>query len=690
MDEKVQSNYFAAKSGKETADILLDRCNGWFLNLNRNGYLEKLRTMWSAYHGAQYTNFNDAHSITFGGEQGELSEIVVNHIRNICNTIISMITSTRPAMQARSINTDYKSVVQTKLANGLLDYYMRDKRLEKYLRRAVEYAVVMGSGYIKMEWNSMSGDVYDYNEETKTEQREGDIQFSNLSPFDVVFDLNREDDDHDWVICRSKKNKYDLAAKYPEYADQIENLPSVNQYQSYWIDDVMKDNTDLVFVYEFFHKRTESMQDGRYLLFLSDDIVLMDTPMPYRTLPIYCLKFADILGTPLGYTDMFDLLPLQDATNAMYSAILTNNAAFAVQNVAVPRGADVSVTELSGGMNFIEYNQQNGKIEALQLTQTPSETFNFVGMLEKAMETISGVNAVTRGKPDPQLRSGNALALLQSMTLQYISKLQQSYVMIIEDLGTGIINILKDFASVPRVATIVGNRNRSYMKEFTGDDLSSVNRVIVDIANPLASTAAGRVEMAEQMMQMGIIKTPEEYFTVIKTGNLDVMTEDTQSELFLVRGENERLMNGDPVIAAYVDQHTLHIKEHAAVLSDPELRMNTELTGRVMAHIQEHVELLRTVDPSLLQIIGQQPLPPQGGTPIGPQGEQPPSQASMEGGQIQENLAPPEGGGMPTQMAQMGESVNLPSIAQPPPIPGAGDGLRPPSTPEQMMVRQNG
>jgi hypothetical protein len=306
-------------------------------------------------------------------------------------------------------------------------------------------------------------------------------------------------------------------------------------------------------------------------------------------------------------------------------------------------------------------------------------------MLEKGMETLSGVNSVSRGKPDPQLRSGNALALLQSMTLQYISQLQQSYVMLIEDVGTGLINMLKDFASVPRVATIVGVRNRSYMKEFTGDDLSAINRVVVDVANPLANSAAGRVEMAEQMLQMGLLKTPEEYFTVMKTGNLDVMTEDTQSELFLVRGENERLMNGQDVVTAYVDQHTLHIKEHAAVLSDPELRLNPELVNRVMSHIQEHVTMLQTVDPNLLQIIGQQPLSPPGGAPIGPQDPNMPSQASMDQGAVQDNMQMPPTGGMPTQAEQMGINVNAPAPAQPPPIPGQQ--LPQPSNPQELLMR---
>lgn len=653
------SKYFAAKEADETAGILLAKTEQWFQSLDTSGYLTKLRTMWAAYHGAYYTEHGDSHSINFAGEQGELVQIGVNHLRNICQHMLNMITSTRPLMQARSVNTDYKSIVQTKLANGLLDYYMRDHRLEEYLKTAVEYAIVFGSGYVKMEWNATRGEVYDYNEELDLEIREGDIEFQNLSPFDVMFDTNREDKKHDWVICRSFKNRFDLAAKYPELESEILALPTKSDLQQFAAFGFSYDETDLVPVYEFYHKRTEAMPDGRYMLFLSQDTVLLDSPMPYRNLPVYCISPGTFLGTPYGYTPMFDLLGLQDAVNSLYSTILTNQTAFGVQNILVPKGADVSVSELAGGLNIIEANQQFGEIKPLNLTNTPKEIFEFITMLEKTMETISGVNAVARGNPDPNLRSGNALALIQSMTLQFMSGLQQSYVAMIEDLGTGIINILKDHAQVPRVATILGKNKRSYIKEFTGEDLSAVNRVIVDIGNPLARTTAGRVEMAEQMMQMGVIKTPEQYFSVIDTGNLDVMTEDTQSQLWLVKSENERMVENEPVVALLTDDHVLHIKEHSTVLADPELRFNQELVAQVTAHIQEHIDLLRNTDPDTLMILGQQPLAPQNAPQGQPQGQQMPPDESMQG-QVPEMM-----GGAPvaTQLNQQGAAPNgLPSL----------------------------
>lgn len=653
------SSYFAAASAEETANSVLFKANDWYNNLHNNGYLDKVRMMWAAYHGAYYSDVDNGHSIQFGGEQGELTMISINHLRNLAQHMLTMITANRPAMQARSINTDYKSLVQTKLANGLLDYYMREKRLEDYLKTAAEYAIVMGSGYIKMEWNETSGEVYDVNE-LDIEVKEGDVEFSNLSPFDVVFDSNVEDNNHDWVVTRSFKNRHDIVAKYPDYKDKILSLPTKDKLQGVYFERYSYDETDLIPVYEFYHKRSEALPDGRYMLFLSDDTVLIDSPMPYRNLPVYRISPSNILGTPYGYTNLFDILPIQDAINSLYSTVLTNQSAFGVQNILVPRGADVSFEALSGGLNVIEANQQFGKVEALNLTNTPDEVFKFMGILEQSMETISGINSVARGNPESSLKSGTALALVQSMSIQFMSGLQQSYVKLLEDTGTGLVNMLKDFASVPRVATIVGEKNRTYMKEFVGGDLSSVNRVIVDVGNPLSKTTAGRVEMAEQLLQMGAIKTPEEYITIINTGQLDVMTEDTQSELLLIRSENEKLIQNEDVVAIATDQHAIHIKEHKSVLADPDLRFDPELTSRVLKHIQEHIDLLRTTDPDLLMLMQEQPLGPKGGSPANQ--PMPDVNQSALNGQL------PDVGAPPTQLVQQGVDISgqIPDLPQPP------------------------
>jgi hypothetical protein len=659
------NQYFASLPPEETASELLHRAKGWMSALQMNGYLEKLEMSQAAYHGSGQGNFNEGHRLQFTGEQGELVTLPVNHYRNIAEHIITMITASRPKMQARSINTDAKSLVQATLANGILDYYLREKRLESYLTLAVKYAIVLGSGYVKMDWDATAGEVIDYNDDGTPEYM-GDLTFTNLSPYDVYFDTTKEtNQQHDWYVTRTFKNKYDLAAKYPEKAEMILKLETKADIMRYRMDAYFKDETDDIPVYELYHRKTNSMPDGRYLLFLTEDLALLDSPMPYRELPVFRITPGEVLGTPLGYTPMFDLLPLQDSINVLYSMIFTNNHTFGVQNILSPRGADVDYTSIAGGLNFMEYNAPAGKPEALQLTQSSPEAYKLIEMLVRDMETISGVNSVARGNPDQNLKSGAALALVQGMALQYINGFQQSYIRLVEDCGTGILNMLKDFAAEPRVATIVGVQNRTYLKQFTGDDLLSVGRVIVDVGNPLSSTHAGKLQIADQLLQYQLLKDPKQYLTLVETGSLELLIEDENKSAYLLKDENEAMLNGEPVMAMVTDDHLRHINSHKSVLDDVRLRRDMDLVGRVTAHMQEHIDLLRSTDPQFLQTMGQQPLPPQGGTSPGPQNFDPNQQVNNSAGndvdQMQALSEPP-------QNALDAANIQQPQPAQAPPV----------------------
>jgi hypothetical protein len=676
MNEYSNKNkYFAADEPDKAVNYLTQKSGVYFNAYLRNNYLDKIRKSWESYHGAYYDN---GHEVSFGGEQGEMVNLPVNHYRNIATNILNLVCANRPAFMPRSTNLDARSESQVMLASGLLDYYMREKKMERYLKKAVEYAVVLGAGYIKMTWNATSGKIYDYMDPTEPFDKEGnevvpypiyegDVQFSNLSPYDVVFDTSKESyEDNEWVLVRSFKNKYALAEKYPELKDKILELETKSEKMSRRVHLQPYDETCDVPIYEFFHKKNEALPNGRYLIYLSDDIILMDNPLPYREIPIYRITASDYLGTPFGYTPMFDLLPIQSAVNSLYSTILTNQNAFGVQNILNPRGNDIRVTQVEGGMNFLDYNAQFGKPEPLNLTHTPQEIFNFLQMLEKSMEVISGMNPIVRGNIPTEKFSGNAMALIQSQAIQFISGLQQSYIEMIEDTGTGLINLLRDFAAVPRIAAIVGIDNQTKITEFTGEDLDMINRVLVDVGNPLAATTAGKVAMAEQLLQMGAIDSPEKYIEVINTGKLRALTSNNENQLLLIRTENEHMLRGDiEVLAIHTDKHSLHIREHSAVLGDPKLRYtDPELIQRVDAHLQQHYDILRNTPPEILALIGEQSL----------MAPQMPPDASM--GQMPEQLANPQAAGVagpPQQMQLPGESPKktLPSPAKPALPPGA-------------------
>ena len=296
--------------------------------------------------------------------------------------------------------------------------------------------------------------------------------------------------------------------------------------------------------------------------------------------------------------------------NSLYSTASTNINAFGVQSILSPRGADVEAEQVGDGMQFIEYNPNFGKPEALQLTATSPEVYQMMGLLEKTMETLSGVNSVARGNPEQSLRSGNALALVQSQALQFVSGLQRSYIRLLEDVGTGLIHLLQDFASSPRMIAIAGMNNVSEMKKFKSDDIRSISRVVVDVGNALMQTSAGRAQVAENLMQMGLIDNVDKYLMVMNTGNLDYLTDGKVDNLNLIKAENEAMIMGEDQTAIWSERHSMHMKEHMEVLNDPELKKDAELVQRVLDHVQQHANLLRTTDPALLQAIGEAPLPP--------------------------------------------------------------------------------
>jgi hypothetical protein len=124
------------------------------------------------------------------------------------------------------------------------------------------------------------------------------------------------------------------------------------------------------------------------------------------------------------------------------------------------------------------------------------------------METISGVNAVVRGDPPESLKSGSALALVQAQAITFSSGLQSSYAHLVEDVYTDMINILKKFAKTQKIVQIVGKYNRSMLQSFTGSDIDQINRVTVQVGSPLEQTVPGRMQIAQDLIQSGMISKP--------------------------------------------------------------------------------------------------------------------------------------------------------------------------------------
>ena len=652
----MNDQYWASLPPTDLALKLMRKTDNYYSFCNRYGFLERWQEAYMAYYGMSGAGATSS-KLNQMGNNGENYVIKVNHFRSLIQSLLTLTTSQRPALQPKAQNTDSKSLNQTILARSILDFYMTEKRLEKELKKACEFGLIAGEGFLTEGWNATRGEIYD------TDSRgaaiyDGDAEFKVFHPIDVIRECWSENNQAPiWYIVREFRNKYDVAAKYPEMADEIISISQTPDFYSrytFLTYDSVSDN-DYIPVYTFYHTPTEALPNGRMFEFMDSDLFTTDGPLAYKNIPIYRIAPSDYHGTPFGYTVAYDLMGLQKNYDTLASIITTNQLNYGIQNILMPRGAEINVVQLAQGLNAIEYDRNIGKPEPLNLVQTPAEIFQQMDRIQRLMETLSGVNAVARGNPESSLHSGAALALVAAQAVQFNSGLQASYNRLLEDTGTGLIEILQEYAQTPRIAQIAGKSNRARIQEFKGSDLLGINRVTVETVNPIAKTAAGRLQMAQDLMQNKMVSNPQHYFEVITTGTLDTLYEHETSQILNIRSENEDLLDGKLPSVVMTDQHVAHMKEHATCMDSPEARKDPAVVSNVTKHIQDHINALRNTDPQLLQLLGQNPLPPEQ-----PPGEGPPPQGP--------NGPPPQQGGPPPQGPQSGPP---PQGHGPPPPPNA-------------------
>lgn len=616
-DQDPISEYFAAAEPEQIGTELMAKVTKYESYLTSSSLVDLWRTSYKLYYGLNTSDSGsvfDSGSITASGAEGEIAKITVNSYRNLLTHLLVLTTGQRPALEVRPINTDSKSIGQAYLGTGLIEYFLREEKIERNTVSAVESAIVLGEGWVGLDWNASAGNVYATGPNGQPIM-DGNIEAKTYTPFDVIKDTTKASSDNpDWIIFKNQKNRYDLSAKYRELSKKILSLSPDDKYKFQNPVNIIgragfgRQETDDVTVYSFYHRKSESLPQGRFVMFCSSEIVLYDGALPFEEIPCYRVAASDILGTPFAYTVAFDLIGIQLLINKLYAVVSTNQLASGIQNYWQPIGNELVRAQIAGGLNLLE---SVAKPEVLEMLRTPAEVFSYIAKLEQMMQIISGVSSVSQGQVDKDM-SGTALAFLQSQSITFNSGLQNSYNQLLESIGSGMLGIIKDYAATPRVALISGTFNRPLLKEYVGSDLSVVSRCYVDATSAISKTTSGKLQIAQDLLAHNMIDTPEMYIEVLETGKIQTMYQGKMSQMLLIQSESEALRDGKPVKVLKTDNHKAHIREHAAVLGNPESRFDEPLCERVLAHIQEHIDIylgLQQTNPALLALMAEEPLP---------------------------------------------------------------------------------
>lgn len=678
--------YWAADDTESCVTAALERRREYRDWLTRTGRIGRMQRSLRAYYGYTPMGDGDTSMILASGDQGELADLAANHFAALVRQALVLITSDKAAFKAIAGNSDYKSLAQAALADGLLEYYDRKLNVSDIETSAAFRALLMGEGYVSVTWDVDAGDTYAVEPETGRPVREGDLAFRVFSPLDVAYDVAATDGERPWMLLQTRRNKWDLVAQYPEKKDGILGAQSIRDDYDWmaWTIDQSKRSDDQVMVFELYVPPCASVPNGRLVTFVDGKTHLFDGPLPYDRVPVYGMMPDETIGVGAGHTSTFDLLGMQQAVDMCATIATTNLQAGGVVNFWAPNAADLNVRQISGGMNFIN---SPVKPEALNGVAMSPEVGRWANQYVAWMQAISGINSAVRGDPDKGMPA-QAMAFLQAQAIQFHSGLQRGFQRMREQVRTANIELLKRYANSRRVALISGKATGYMRKEFTADDLRDIDRVTVEAVNPALRTLAGKKAIADELLQRGLIQTPQQYLLLITTGRIEPLYEGEQANLMRIRRNKELLQDGiglppvavdangrpmvDPAsgLATFADDgkphvrplktdtHWIDIPEYLAVLAMPDARERPDVVTAVLGVVDYQLALWRNMDPALIAVLKGTP------APVAQPPAPPPATPLAETQGLSAVGGPP--------LAQVPPAINLP------PLPRAPGGEVPP------------
>lgn len=668
------------------------------------------------------------------GEQGELSKVRVNNSTTTQQALLGLLLSPKFNWRPIARNRDTGARAAQTIAINVLEYYWRVRRMARIAAKWADKGIRYGEAFVFAPWDETQGpdvipdgpdmepDADEMGEppememapvdangapvEPETTQtpapmpgestqtpapmpavttpsrmlKDGDFKFHVVSPWDHFTDEEATDDAMvDWRAVRIWMKRADVIALWPTTVDEGETESLISAQAPHdsttRINATLRRNADRIPVFFFFHDRTPAVPDGRETVLVNAKCVLKDGPLTYKRMPIVRFAPEEQDDSPHGYTVNFDQLGVQDVIDGLESAVATNQLTLATQSLYMEEGTKASPDETHGMRVF--YGKPGAEPpKPLALTATPKEVFDNLERLPSRQRDMMGLNDVSMGQPETAQMNAEAFALLAGMATQRNSPKQQALLDSMGELGALVLGELSERVSDERLIAIVGKgASNQYEEEyFTGGDLQGVEQVIVEVGNPLEQSVAGRFQLAQLYLQLGVKMTPDDVAQVVETGRLDVATNPIRSQDLLISHENDELSQGKPAPVSIFDDAIAHCIKHRAALDEPATRRNPQAVKAIQQHIDEHyVEyygLPAQVDPMTGQPA---PIDPKAMDPMYSTrirlllGQQPPPMM----------MAPPPGGPQSAPSGEAGAAPDVGPTLQPPTQPGVGSTVNP-------------
>jgi hypothetical protein len=366
----------------------------------------------------------------------ELSRyITIQKMRPLIDGVVGKLTQVSPDAYAIPLSDSVTDRDAADEANIICNHFNRKFKRETQLKERVRWACVCGTSYLKVYWdakgvqtvpffNPMTGEIDGYQQ-----MAIGDVREEILPAFDVFVDPTaKRDEDIRFMIHASVRPLSWFVDNYGDNgkrvtADAISGangsyvdayLEGGNGSGNGWVPastarlGQIESRRRAAIVYEYWEKPNEQYPEGRYIVSTNTCLLYAGDWLYEKRdeFPFIPLRWQPRSGTTYGYSLGFDLCPLQQTYNRIYSRMqeqFENQKDYVMIQKLSGIGADAfnnqsdDVEDATRIYRKIYYNQASAPPVIARAPGIGQDLYPMLQMLEKDMMDIAGLHDVSQG-----------------------------------------------------------------------------------------------------------------------------------------------------------------------------------------------------------------------------------------------------------------------------------------------------
>ena len=620
-EDEVSKNYKAfwkllkdTSSDEDIFQWLTSEFN-YLLKLNRPRHKNMIENRF-IYRGIQFSpedqkTINDFYDISRKRHSPDRKEkLLVNHLYDITETIVSRSTRNRPQPEVMPANSNQNhDRIAAKKTLHILNHIAYINRLNIKDISLKRKSIIDGETYMSILWNPDIGDIHPawvdakdkgFKENGKPikDHRDKPLSLTNILRTGEVelkmWDANRillqqKDcfDDVEYCFLIEVCDVDELKEEYKKAKD-IKSMGSHDIFdQDRMIFRKLRNETLKI---TFLHKKTKYLPQGFEAVFTLDKLLeKRNIRYDHDRLPIERLTDIDIDGQLHAESFYEQTKALQWRHNQMSSDIITNQRLCAKPKWIVPKGR-CNIDQLGNAITVVQFSGSVApRLESP--APTPQEIFNFRREVKEEMEQLSTVSGVTRRDPPSQVGAAVAMSFLSELEAERISVSETKHNEFIRNIYIQMMSVAGTFydPSDGRTMRVMGEDEDFEIRDIEVSNLSKPYDVIIrNIGSLIETRAAKEARLFELLDRKPDIMPDEQLVDAFSLGSAEKITSILTESLRSAERENENFFQDIEVKEpAVYEQHIIHWKAHVQKLQS--LNLKNYADPEQIAALEEHI-----------------------------------------------------------------------------------------------------